>query len=218
MGKLHKNAKGFGTVEIIFGIVIVALIGAIGWFVYKNHNKTTPATTTVTRPATTKTATTPSVKTPSSNNTTLSNGTKTSVTPYGGSSIGLMLPDGWSSLSYGQFSKTISGVNYKVGFQITESDYLKGSYGGNASVLKTVKTAAGTTVYVIKTADSYVAVSSCAPVKGKGCSLTQNGKPLLVILNSYQSGDQYVRELNFGLSSTDTAISDFESIAASLSI
>lgn len=41
MGKLQKDEKGFSAVELVLVLVIVALIGVIGWFVYKNHNKTT---------------------------------------------------------------------------------------------------------------------------------------------------------------------------------
>ena len=45
------NSKGFGAVEGLLVLVIVILIGVVGWFVYKNHNKKTPVSTTV---ATTK--------------------------------------------------------------------------------------------------------------------------------------------------------------------
>jgi Tfp pilus assembly major pilin PilA len=62
MGKLQKNETGFSVVEVVLVILIVALIGAVGWLVYKNHHKTTVATTTTastSKPATsTKTATT----------------------------------------------------------------------------------------------------------------------------------------------------------------
>ncbi|HUY53423.1 MAG TPA: hypothetical protein VMV24_02515 [Candidatus Dormibacteraeota bacterium] len=44
MGKLNRNNKGFGGVEFLLVIIIVVLIGVVGWFVYKNHNKTTITT------------------------------------------------------------------------------------------------------------------------------------------------------------------------------
>jgi|GEM_PF-1736574 len=45
------NSKGFSAVEVVLVLVIVGLLGAVGWFVYdKNHNKTT---TTHSTPATT---------------------------------------------------------------------------------------------------------------------------------------------------------------------
>lgn len=58
MGKLHKNQSGFGTVEIILIVIIIGLLGAVGWFVYdRNHNKATPSpagTTTTTASTATK--------------------------------------------------------------------------------------------------------------------------------------------------------------------
>lgn len=63
MSKLHKNQSGFGSVEIILTVVIIGLLGAVGWFVYdRNHNKATPASTT---PAATATPTNTQPVTPS---------------------------------------------------------------------------------------------------------------------------------------------------------
>ena len=59
MGKLQNNEKGFGAVEGILVLVIVVIIGAVGWFVWHNHNKTTPASTTSPVATTTPTTTTP---------------------------------------------------------------------------------------------------------------------------------------------------------------
>ena len=56
---MKKNEKGFSAVEIILVLVVVGLIGVVGFMVYKNHNKkpatNTVATTTTTKPATTET-------------------------------------------------------------------------------------------------------------------------------------------------------------------
>lgn len=74
MHKINKNESGFSTVELILVIVIAALIGVVGYMVYKNHHKTTTAaitTTSSTKPGTstpTKTTTTttiPPIVTPS---------------------------------------------------------------------------------------------------------------------------------------------------------
>jgi hypothetical protein len=47
MGKIRKNEVGFSPVEVILVLIILALIGVVGWFVYENHNKTnTPSSTT----------------------------------------------------------------------------------------------------------------------------------------------------------------------------
>lgn len=43
MTSINKNQNGYGTVEIILIIVIVAAIGFVGWFVYhtkQNSDKT----------------------------------------------------------------------------------------------------------------------------------------------------------------------------------
>jgi hypothetical protein len=67
MLKIYKNEKGFSAVEIVLVLVIVVLLGAVGWLVYKDHHKskTVASVTTVstTKPAastSTKTTTTPS--------------------------------------------------------------------------------------------------------------------------------------------------------------
>jgi hypothetical protein len=39
--KLKNNNKGFGHIEILLVIVAVVIIGAVGFFVYQNHNKKT---------------------------------------------------------------------------------------------------------------------------------------------------------------------------------
>ncbi len=58
MLKLKNNDDGFSAVELVMVIVIVGLIGVVGWMVYKNHHKAAPVaavtvTKTVTKPATT---------------------------------------------------------------------------------------------------------------------------------------------------------------------
>ncbi len=71
MNKINKNQKGFGTVESILVVIIVVLIGAVGFLVYKNHHKTAPVasatkTTIVksTAPKTALSSTTTVVKVP----------------------------------------------------------------------------------------------------------------------------------------------------------
>lgn len=48
MNKISKNEKGFSVIELVLVLVIVVLIGAAGWLVYKNHYKTTIAKPTAT--------------------------------------------------------------------------------------------------------------------------------------------------------------------------
>ena len=66
MNKLSKNQKGFTAIEAVLIVVILVLIGVVGWLVYKNQHKTTAvkiATTSSNKPAATthKSAVTPMV-------------------------------------------------------------------------------------------------------------------------------------------------------------
>jgi hypothetical protein len=131
--------------------------------------------------------------------------------------ITLSLPDSWTGNPV--FSRQLGGHTFQLRVQVNDTDYLKGPvYGGSATILKTTQLADGTTVYVIKTADSYVTVSSCIPADGKGCALTKNGKSVLVSMNEYRQGDQYVRELDFHLDATNTAIAEFEAMVPTLQL
>jgi len=54
MGKLNKNNRGFGAVELIMATVIVILLCVVGLYVYKDHHKATTTkivTVTKTTPA-----------------------------------------------------------------------------------------------------------------------------------------------------------------------
>ena len=44
--KLKNNNKGFGHIEMLLVIVAVVIIGAVGFFVYQNHNKKTATKST----------------------------------------------------------------------------------------------------------------------------------------------------------------------------
>lgn len=56
MGKILKDDKGFSVVELFLVLIIVALVGALGWFVYKDHNKATVTTNSTTSTQQTTTA------------------------------------------------------------------------------------------------------------------------------------------------------------------
>ncbi|HUY53117.1 MAG TPA: hypothetical protein VMV24_00900 [Candidatus Dormibacteraeota bacterium] len=45
MGKLNKDIRGLGIVELIIAIVLVILLCVVGWYVYKNHKKTDTVST-----------------------------------------------------------------------------------------------------------------------------------------------------------------------------
>jgi hypothetical protein len=60
MNILHKNESGFSAIEAVVVLVIVVLIGTVGWLVYKNHHKTTtPVITTYVSKAKKTTITSP---------------------------------------------------------------------------------------------------------------------------------------------------------------
>lgn len=60
MNKLSKNQKGFTAFEVTVVILIVVLIGVVGWLVYRNYHKNSPAySTALIKPATTTKPTTP---------------------------------------------------------------------------------------------------------------------------------------------------------------
>lgn len=65
MNKISKSEKGFGAVEAVMALVIVVLIGVIGWMVYKNHNKASNVTSSSTTSKSTVNANSSSVKTTS---------------------------------------------------------------------------------------------------------------------------------------------------------
>lgn len=80
MDKIKKNEAGFSAVEMTLVIVIVALIGAVGWLVYKNHHKTTTAAITSTATSSTKPATSTKTTTSATQPTTSSNKPTTCTT------------------------------------------------------------------------------------------------------------------------------------------
>lgn len=79
---MSKNQKGFSTIEGVLIVVIVLLLGAVGWVVYnKNYNKTP-------RNSTTNTSTT--------NQTSTEKKTTTKSASLGNASYSLALPNGWN--------------------------------------------------------------------------------------------------------------------------
>ena len=127
MGKLQKNELGFSVVEIVLVVVVIALIGTVGWLIYKNHHKTTTAavtTTSSTKPTTsTKTTTTTATTNPYS-------GWKTGTLQY--EQISYMYPSNWT-LSGSSMSPSQQNVQNDDGliFYPGEDDYTLKSPSGN---------------------------------------------------------------------------------------
>ncbi len=95
MNKLSKNENGFGAVELILIIVIVALIGVVGWLVYRDRNKTTNSTLTT--------------------STTSSNNTTTNKTSIPSSTITSGPQSGWSTYTNNTAGFSISYPNIVEG-------------------------------------------------------------------------------------------------------
>lgn len=91
MKKLHNEQSGFGTIELVIIIVVVALLGTVGWEIYKHQKKTTPSSTT---PTTTNHSTT---TTPSPTPDPTANWKK--VSSIGGA-YSIKIPDGWAVTNY----------------------------------------------------------------------------------------------------------------------
>lgn len=65
MNKISKNEKGFSAVEAVLVLVIVILIGVVGWLVYDKHHDKIATTASDTQPTSTTTKTTKSTTTTS---------------------------------------------------------------------------------------------------------------------------------------------------------
>jgi|SRR3989344_6256642 len=85
MKTLKNNESGFSAVEVILVIIIVALLGIVGWFVYKNQNKTTTPSTTANTTTSTPTET-----------TTTTNAKYITVLTSRNNKFSIGIPDGWT--------------------------------------------------------------------------------------------------------------------------
>ncbi len=214
---MKRATRGFGIIEGLAIVLAISLVGAVGYIAYDkivDKDKGNDSITTAVETDDAKTATDEKKQKVADPKLT-----KTTVTPIDGSVLDVSLPDGWTKEADHKLVKTIDGVQYVISFQSEENDLLQGNYGGNAETLKDTKTATGATRYVIKTGNGqYVSLSASQPINGNGTSLSYNSKSLLVLMYTYQPGDQYVREIDFSSPTADTAIKDFETIASSLNV
>lgn len=131
------------------------------------------------------------------------------------SNIAIKVPETWKLNPPSQLVKTIGEKLFRIGFQITEVDYMKLDYGTDPIVIKTISNDEGKIFYVIKSR-RYIVLSACLP-EYTLCSLSLDGKYFFVLMNEYQMYDQYVRELDFSNPATDQAISEFVDMIQSLS-
>ncbi len=200
--KFGKNS-GFGVVAIILAILIIGTLGFVGWRfgdankVRQNDQETNQSKGNDERIDPIK---------PSEEVSLLNGQLKTQA------------PTGWSKSSEGQLRKKIDSKTYVAEFQLTDTDYLTGNYAGNMSINQRTKTAKKTQIFIIKTVNGYISISSCEPSDQKACSLRLNGRPLFILLHAYQQGDQYARELNFEDPYTIQVVKEFVAIAEGLNL
>jgi Tfp pilus assembly protein PilE len=127
MGKLQRDENGFSAVEVVLVLVIVALIGVVGWLVYKDHRKTV-ATNNVATTTSTKATTTPKTTTPtnpyanwSSYCDTMSNGC-------------FYYPSSWKLVNNSQFETSVTDPTNTVSITYNNSDS-KDSAANNSQIL-----------------------------------------------------------------------------------
>jgi Tfp pilus assembly protein PilE len=92
MSIFQKNESGFGTIELLLTVAVIALLGVVGWLVYKNDHKTKPIATSVSA----KQSATAAITTPTTSNTQTANATAnwTSYTSHDGS-FSVKYPSNW---------------------------------------------------------------------------------------------------------------------------
>ncbi len=110
MGKLENNQKGFSAIEIVLVVVILALIGVVGWLVYKNRHqstntvnsaKTSTNTPAVSSNAPAKTSTPTSMPTHATTTPTFTSGPQSGWETYTNAAVGF-------SISYPNFIRADS--------------------------------------------------------------------------------------------------------------
>jgi len=103
MNKLKQNESGFSAVEVILVLVIIVLLGVVGWFVYKNQKKTTT-------PSTTNTSTTKPTSTTATPTSTSTQPKDQNVIKLQELGIQITVPDTLKDLTY--TSKKLTGNEY----------------------------------------------------------------------------------------------------------
>ncbi len=220
---MRKNENGFGIVEILLVIVIIGLLGVVGWqfFSRQKDTKNNVGTTTnseqvkkTQEPENTKEPTKEAAKTsiyPNNSDGTISKEAYT-----------VTLPDGWSVekvFEPNDIVKTVGNDKYLISSFIEENsdrNLMEQRVAEGVETVKTVKTSSGTNVSVLKTPTTLF-LASCKPT-GENCYLQLNGKKLYVHLYQVIPHAQAATNIDYSSESAKVILSDFESIAQSLSI
>lgn len=198
MGNIKKNETGFSAVELLIILVVVALIGGVGYFVYKSHHKTTPASVT------TSTTTKPATKTT----------TPTPVDPYAGwqsysdSHLSFKYPSGWQAGAGADKYAAVSVTATSPAFATTSM-----TTGDNPNAPVTLSLQLSTnssTVYCSNDACKVTAVSPLSNAQLPNSALAivnqtsgngTNYSQYVVVSNSTKVGDTTINALKAGSSS-----------------
>ena len=111
MNKIQRNEQGFSAIEFIMVFVIIVLIGAVGYFIYKNHHQAVKVVTV------TKTVTKPSTTTSTSSTTNPYAGWRTETLQY--EKITYQYPSNWTLTDQSAASTQSSGCVYPGTDQVT---------------------------------------------------------------------------------------------------
>lgn len=209
-----KNSRmQTGSAHVIIVIIlVVALLGALGFIFWQNF---------IDKPDDTSSANAEISKTEDVER-------KVTIHPRdqfgetGGDSFNLTLPEGWSVENVYEeddiVKTTDDGKQYLISSAVTNAEWplMETNQVSDGEIIKTVKTSKGTEVSIIKTSSSLV-LSTCQPT-GNDCYLDLNGKPLYIHLYWNKPGAQNAVEIDYSIESVKEIIADFETIAKSLEL
>ncbi len=225
---MEKNENGFGVIEILLVIIIICLLGLVGWvfFSRQKDTKKNESTTTNSEQAK-KTQESESTNQPSKEvaKTTIYPNVETNTGDNGTSKdlfFTVALPTGWSVQKvYEDYNivKTVGNDRYLISSSIEHNggpnsnrNLMEQRVAEGIEAVTSFKTRSGTSVSVLKT-PTILFLASCKPT-AENCYLQLNNKDLYIHLYRAIPGAQSVTDTNF----PEEIINDFVSIAKSLSI
>jgi type II secretory pathway pseudopilin PulG len=213
---MNKDQEGMALIESLLIILILAIIGFGGYYVWHSQKQTDKTLDTVAKI---------SQSTVSAPAETLS---VLTLDMGNGKTLQIKAPKGWSQVQgfNNKVERTIGEQLYVVSGQINDQDFLKlDSYQSNFNgTVGSAKTAKGTAVSIIKldpdngAKEGNLALSSCEPDQsGFGCSLDLKGSSLLVLVSGAVGG-QTPASISFSGSSFDQFINELQRIIRSMPI
>lgn len=214
-----ETSAGFGLIESLLIILILAVIGFGCYYVW--HNKHQTDKTLGNTAKVNQTAQPPKNSSNASKSQSQSPANEVSLTLSldAGKSLSFKAPAGWEKVPNfeNKVQRTINGQLYVLSAQLNDQDYLKlDSYQSSFNaIVGSAKTAKGTQVSVIKLDPNNgpkgeLALSSCEPDQsGFGCSLSLDGSSLLIMISGAATGQAPVG-ISFSGSNFDQFINELQ--------